>query len=286
MLVGGEGMTEELRDRLLERFESVYSGYGATDLEIGMAGESPVSIALRRLARARPDIRGPCSGATRGLPMVFQYNPLIHFLEVNAEHEIVCTVSRLDLLAPRIRYNVHDEGGLLSFGRVRSRAARLRIDIRTLGQAAETAGPRGPLPWARPIPLPFLWIHGRRDATISVMGSNIYPEDIETIVYRDPAILPRLESFMPDGPADDRDATTSHRDRSRDGHGRRPAWTRRFLGSSATASTALISTTTKLSPSFQRRWSRSSRSSPSGADPSPAMPTGSSPGAWLSPGRN
>ena len=40
-LVGGEGMTEELRDVLLERFTSVYSGYGATDIEIGMAGESP-----------------------------------------------------------------------------------------------------------------------------------------------------------------------------------------------------------------------------------------------------
>ncbi|MEO8571874.1 MAG: hypothetical protein ABI553_09255, partial [Chloroflexota bacterium] len=43
-LVGGEGMTEDLRDILLERFVSVYSGYGATDIEIGMAGESPVSI--------------------------------------------------------------------------------------------------------------------------------------------------------------------------------------------------------------------------------------------------
>ncbi|HEY4751989.1 MAG TPA: hypothetical protein VIH37_01815, partial [Candidatus Limnocylindrales bacterium] len=56
-LVGGEGMTEELRDVLLRRFESVYSGYGATDIEIGMAGESPISIAIRRTARARPDLR-------------------------------------------------------------------------------------------------------------------------------------------------------------------------------------------------------------------------------------
>ena len=54
---GGCPHSEELRDRLLERFEVVYSGYGATDLEIGMAGESPVTVALRRLARARPDVR-------------------------------------------------------------------------------------------------------------------------------------------------------------------------------------------------------------------------------------
>jgi len=63
-MVGGEGMTEELRDHLLQRFESVYSGYGATDIEIGMAGESPASVAIRRLARARPDLRRWCFNTT------------------------------------------------------------------------------------------------------------------------------------------------------------------------------------------------------------------------------
>jgi phenylacetate-CoA ligase len=195
-LVGGEGMTEELRDLLLTRFLSVFSGYGATDIEIGMAGESPVSIAIRRVARARPDLREALFGRDSRLPMVFQYNPLIHFLEVNDEHEIVCTVSRLDLLAPRIRYNVHDEGGLVDFGTAATTLQRFGFDIASLGLAPETAGPQGLLPWVRPIPLPFLWVHGRRDATISVMGANIYPEDIETIVYRDVDLVPRLHSFL------------------------------------------------------------------------------------------
>ena len=92
-LVGGEGMTEELRDVLLARFASVFSGYGATDIEIGMAGESPVSIAVRRLARARPDIGRALFGPDSRLPMVFQYNPLIHYMEVNALGEVICTVS-------------------------------------------------------------------------------------------------------------------------------------------------------------------------------------------------
>ena len=195
-LVGGEGMTEELRDVLLERFRSVYSGYGATDIEIGMAAESPVSVALRRLARRRPDVREALFGDDPRLPMVFQYNPLIHFLEVNELGEIICTVSRLDLLSPRIRYNVHDEGGLLGFDTARERLAAFGFDIERLGERDETAGPRGPLPWSRPIPLPFLWVNGRRDATISVMGANIYPEDIETVVYRDPTLVPRLHSFL------------------------------------------------------------------------------------------
>lgn len=195
-LVGGEGMTEELRDRLLGRFRSVFSGYGATDIEIGMAGESPVSIAVRRVARARPDVRQALFGTDSRLPMVFQYNPLIHYMEVNAAGEVVCTVSRLDLLAPRIRYNVHDSGGIVEFGEVRRVLAGFGFDLDRLGAAPEAAGPRGPLPWARPIPLPFLWIHGRSDATISVMGANIYPEDIESILYGEPELARRIHSFL------------------------------------------------------------------------------------------
>ena len=181
-------MSEELRDLLLGRFRSVYSGYGATDIEIGMAGESPVSVAVRRLARERPDVRAALFGSDSRLPMVFQYNPLVHYLEVNAENEVLCTVSRLDLLAPRIRYNVHDEGGIIDYGAVRRILRRFGYDLDTLGSVPDVAGPRGPLPWVQPIPLPFLWIHGRRDATISVMGANIYPEDIETVLYRDPEL--------------------------------------------------------------------------------------------------
>jgi phenylacetate-CoA ligase len=195
-LVGGEGMTEELRDVLLARFVSVFSGYGATDIEIGMAGESPVSIAVRRLARARPDIGRALFGSDSRLPMVFQYNPLIHYMEVNALGEVICTVSRLDLLAPRIRYNVHDAGGIVEFAKVARILRTFGFDLERLNESPEVRGPRGPLPWARPIPLPFLWIHGRRDATISVMGSNIYPEDIESVLYRDQLVAPRLHSFM------------------------------------------------------------------------------------------
>ncbi len=194
-MVGGEGMTEELRDHLLDRFESVYSGYGATDIEIGMAGESPASVAIRRIARARPDLRRSLFGSDSRLPMVFQYNPLIHHLEVNGEREIICTISRLDVLTPRIRYNVHDEGGLLDYGRMMAALQSFGLDPETFGRDPTVDGPRGPLPWVKPVRLPFLWIYGRRDATISVMGANIYPEDIETLIYRDRALAERIHSF-------------------------------------------------------------------------------------------
>ncbi len=194
-MVGGEGMTEELRDHLLLRFVSVFSGYGATDIEIGMAGESPASVALRRIARARPPVRRALFGDDSRLPMVFQYNPLIHHLEVNEEREVICSISRLDVLAPRIRYNVHDEGGVLDYGQVAARLRDFGVRLSQLGAEKDVAGPRGPLPWVQPVQLPFLWIYGRRDATISVMGANIYPEDIETLIYRDAQLAAAVHSF-------------------------------------------------------------------------------------------
>ncbi len=194
-MVGGEGMTEELRDHLLQRFRSVFSGYGATDIEIGMAGESPASVALRRIARARPALRHALFGDDSRLPMVFQYNPLIHYLETSAEREVICTISRLDVLAPRIRYNVHDEGGILNYGQVAATLRGFDVNLSQLGRDKDVAGPRGPLPWVQPVQLPFLWIYGRRDATISVMGANIYPEDIEALIYRDAKLTAAVHSF-------------------------------------------------------------------------------------------
>jgi phenylacetate-CoA ligase len=195
-LVGGEGMAEALRDYLLRSFRSVYSGYGATDLEVGMAAETPVTVAVRRLAREQPEVREALFGSRSRLPMVFQYNPLIHWLEVNADSEVVATVSRLDLLAPRIRYNVHDEGGVARYHDVRRVLDDLGYELDRLGEASATHGPAGPLPWVDPIPLPFVWIFGRRDATISVMGANVYPEDVEALVYGDAETAARIRSFQ------------------------------------------------------------------------------------------
>jgi phenylacetate-CoA ligase len=47
----------------------------------------------------------------------------------------------------------------------------------------------------RPLRLPFLWIHGRRDYTISVMGANIYPEDLEQCLYALPELARITHSF-------------------------------------------------------------------------------------------
>ncbi len=184
-LVGGEGMAEGLRDYLLRRFGSVYSGYGATDLEIGMAGETPAAVAIRRLCRERPDVRAALFGTDSRLPMLFQYNPLMHYVEVNDNRELLFTISRKSLLSPRVRYNVHDEGGVARYDDMQQRLAACGIDIAALGAR----------PGRRRVQLPFFWIYGRSDYTVSVMGANIYPEDIEQCLYADASLAKITHSF-------------------------------------------------------------------------------------------
>ncbi len=184
-LVGGEGMSEGLRDYLLQRFEKVYSGYGATDLEIGIAGETPLSVAIRRLARDNEQVRHKLFGDDSRLPMVFQYNPLMHYIEVNDNRELIFTITRSSLLSPRIRYNVHDEGGVMCYD-------EMTKTLSALGQNIETLTTKNR---KRSLRMPFLWVYGRRDFTISVMGANIYPEDLEQSLYANPDLARITRSF-------------------------------------------------------------------------------------------
>lgn len=184
-LVGGEGMSEGLRDYLELRFEKVYSGYGATDLEIGIAGETPLPVAIRRFAREKPELKKALFGDDSRLPMVFYYNPLMHYIEINENRELVFTITRLNVLSPRVRYNIHDEGGVMEWGEMIARCKEAGVDFKELFGNEFASMPK----------LPFMWIYGRKDSTISVMGANIYPEDLEAALYATPELAQITRSF-------------------------------------------------------------------------------------------
>ncbi len=183
-LVGGEGMSEGLRDYLLRYAKSVYSGYGASDLEIGMAGENPLTVMIRKLCSKDLSLRKTVFGEEHRLPMLFQYNPLDHLVEI-IDREVVVTISKPWTLSPRIRYNIKDEGGMLTFDDMKQRLGLHGISLEALER--QCGFPR----WY----LPFLFIHGRKDSTVSVMGANIYPEDVETIVYSAPLLASKINAF-------------------------------------------------------------------------------------------
>jgi phenylacetate-CoA ligase len=185
-LLGGEGNSEALRDYLLRSFKSVFSGYGVTDVEIGLAAETPVCIALRRLAMERADVAQAVFGEADRSPMIFQYNPFFHHIAVNEKRELLFTVARHGTLSPKIRYNPHDEGLVLRDDELRDRLAEVGVQLEDL----VPAGGR------RLIHMPYLFVFGRKDSTVSVMGANIYPADIEATIYAEPAVAQRILSYQ------------------------------------------------------------------------------------------
>lgn len=184
VLVGGEGMSEGLRDYLLRRAKTVYSGYGASDLEIGIGGENPLTVMIRKLCLHDAALKNTLFGGDHRLPMLFQYNPLDHLIEI-IDNQVVVTISKPWTLSPRIRYNIKDEGGMLTFDEMKEKLRLHGIDLLELER--KCSYPR----WY----LPFLYIYGRKDSTISVMGANIYPEDVEGVVYSDPLLSQSINSF-------------------------------------------------------------------------------------------
>ena len=184
-MLGGEGNSEGLRDYLYQEFKPVFSGYGATDIEIGVAGETPLSLAVRRACRDNQALRQALFGSDSRLPMVFQFNPLMHHIETNGEGELIFTITRRNILTPRIRYNIRDEGGTATFKELKARCRSVGVDLLGL----ETGS------GAHPLRMPFMWVFGRRDSTVSVMGANIYPEDIEECIYAEPELAKLTNSF-------------------------------------------------------------------------------------------
>jgi phenylacetate-CoA ligase len=177
-------MTEALRDYLEERFVKVRSGYGASDLTIGMAGETDFTVWVRRRLRADPALRAALLGPDEHrLPMVFQYNPLETYLETTADGRLLCTINSTAVLTPKLRYDVGDEGRLHSFPAVLAAVpASARADALAAWRADRMR-------------LPLLFLFGRRDSTISYMGANIYPQDVEYGLYTGNPLAHLVESF-------------------------------------------------------------------------------------------
>ena len=171
--VGGEAMTEAMRDYLERRLVKVRSGYGASDVQVGIAGETDLSVWVRKLLVTRQDVRRALLGSgEERIPMVFQYNPLENYIEINDRGEAVVTLNNSSVLSPKLRYNVGDEGLTLSRRDVLERLDRTRC-------------PRDAPATPSELDAPFFFLYGRRDGTISYMGANIYPIDVEYGLYRD-----------------------------------------------------------------------------------------------------
>jgi phenylacetate-CoA ligase len=137
---------------------------------------------LRRRLRTDERLRAALLGPDEGrLPMIFQYNPLETYLELTDDSQILCTINSTAVLAPKARYNVGDEGRLVSFPEV-------------MGCVGDDAGAKAAFEVDR-MRLPLLFLFGRKDSTISYMGANIYPQDVEYGLYEGNPMAHLLEGF-------------------------------------------------------------------------------------------
>jgi phenylacetate-CoA ligase len=183
MVFGGEAMSESMR-RYLERqgVQAIYGSYGASDLELNLAAETPLTIALRRLLESRPDLAARVLEHPGAMPMIFQYNPAEFFIERTGGGEIAVTICRPHYTAPKVRYNIHDLGHVMRFPALRALLAESGMTPDDLEPGA--------------LDLPLLFHYGRSDASVAFYGCKIPPADVQEAIFRVPALAQDVDAFQ------------------------------------------------------------------------------------------
>jgi phenylacetate-CoA ligase len=181
LIVGGEGISEGLRSHLLKYFRTVISSYGASDLEINIGVETELTIGVRRLCMEDANLSRNLFGRDTP-PMIFQYNAVDYIIETNSDGELIYTIGRQTSAAPKIRYNLHDVGGVMSHKQLAEELRGQGIQITDLTRLQSK--------------FPILYVYGRSDLTVPFYGAKLYPTDMEEIINRDPILSKEINSFQ------------------------------------------------------------------------------------------
>jgi phenylacetate-CoA ligase len=177
-VMAGEVFSEEWRTLVGERagsnspcYDSA-SLYGTADAGV-LANETPLSICIRRFLASSPDAARALFGESR-LPTLAQYDPLSRFFEADGRSLLFSG----DNGVPLVRYNILDTGGVVPYDEM---LAFLRLHGFDPLAELRQHGQRG----ARD--LPFVYVFGRSDFTVSYFGANIYPENV-TVGLEQPGV--------------------------------------------------------------------------------------------------
>jgi phenylacetate-CoA ligase len=177
-VMAGEVFSEEWRTLVGERVGSEQpcydsaSMYGTADAGV-LANETPLSICIRRFLASNPAAARALFGESR-LPTLAQYDPLNRFFE----HDGQSLLFSGDNGIPLVRYNMLDTGGIIPYHQMLAALAEWGFDPRAELARSGTRGVRQ---------LPFVYVFGRSNFTISYFGANIYPENV-TVGLEQPTI--------------------------------------------------------------------------------------------------
>lgn len=189
LLTGGEGFVKGWRRYVLSRLRNgshIFSSYGSSDLDTAMGIETPLCVIIKELLDDRPEISKKLFSSSEP-PMIFQYDPTLHYIE-NSKNKKEFNVTKLNSKIPNImvKYNIHDRGGVLRYDEL------MRLLIKEVpGFAKKFAECRKDA-----LQLPFLWIGGRTDSTISINGTNIYPQQVESALLTNHELYKKINTFQ------------------------------------------------------------------------------------------
>lgn len=168
LVFAGEVFTEEWRGLVCRRIGAAHPArdtaalYGTADAGV-LGNETPLSIAIRRYLARNPAVARDLFGESR-LPTLVQYDPLSRFFEVG-DGTLVITA---DNGVPLVRYHIADRGGVIPYGDMLDFILRHGGGREDFPDDAEHAA----------YALPFVYVFGRADFTLSYYGANIYPENV------------------------------------------------------------------------------------------------------------
>lgn len=176
----GEAFSEEWRDYVLDKVKVSNALFGAINIygtaDAAMIGhETPVSILLRRIYNKNESAKLQIF-KNNILPSIVQYYPEKRYIE-SVNGEIIFTV-RAGL--PLIRYNIHDNGGVLNYD-------ELVNPVRDEYNKAVKKNHIDVKDWE----LPFVYLNGRKDFTVTIYAVNIYPENIKAAL-----VDPKMRSWV------------------------------------------------------------------------------------------
>jgi len=169
LIFAGEVFSEEWRALLCERIgaadpaTATASLYGTADGGV-LGNETPLSINIRKFFATRPELAREVFAESR-LPTLVQYDPLSRWFEA---HDGTLVVSG-DNGVPLLRYHIADKGGVIPYDEMMN-----VITTADAGPAGEILHRSERGAWE----LPFIYLFGRADFTVSYFGANIYPENV------------------------------------------------------------------------------------------------------------
>src|SRR3989344_947145 len=173
LLGGGEAVSDFWKDRMLAlidrpgEFWRYVSEFGMAEAGV-VANETPLSALLRRYIKDLP--KNDFFPEYENIAGLYQFYPSARYFEALPDDSLILTS---DAGLPLIRYDTRDRGGIFDYvealneagGEFRTQAGSAHIDVEK---------------WQ----MPFLYLYGRKDFSVSLYALNIYVDHVKLSLER------------------------------------------------------------------------------------------------------